>query len=201
MTYRPVTDVGLFAHPKVKYYGAFLNGSLERMRLPLGAQIQDPVLFVCGGKVREYPCAGFGPNDKTVDINPRLNPDYVMDVRHRLPKKRGGWRAMIVDSPWSKEQARNYGTEEQYPRPGPLLKLCLEHTRPGGRVGILHWLMPSPPKEVHGCRIKLVFALPMALYNKTWRGYVVFEKVVPRDGKQGPRFPGMRPGERGRTPT
>jgi len=184
VTYRPITDVALMAHPKVPYYGAFLNGSLERMRLCLGAQIQDPVLFVCGGKVREYPCAGFGPNDKTVDINPKLEPDYVMDVRHGLPKKRGGWRAMIVDTPYSREEARHYGTEDQYPAPGPLLRLCLEHTRPGGRVGFLHWewprwYWPKQLKEIDGCKIKEVFAMPMNLRGGRWRGYVVFEKVMP----------------------
>lgn len=181
MSYRPVTDVALLARSKVKYYGAFFNGSLERMRLPLGVQIMDPVLFVCAGRVRDYPAPGFGPNDKTVDVRKKLKPDYLMDVRHELPvcPDPQGWPAMIVDPPWSEAEARHYGTQDKYPAPGPLLKRCLEHTRPGGRVGILHWELPRPPAFVHGCKIKLVFGLPMALYGQTWRGYVVFEKVMP----------------------
>ena len=184
VSYRPVTDVCLMARPKVPYYGAFPNGSLERMRLPLGAQIQDEILFVCSGRVRDYPCRGFGPNDKTVDIKRSLGPDFVMDVRLQLPKRRGGWRAMIVDTPYSREEARNYGTEDQYPEPDPLLRLCLEHTRAGGRVGVLHWQWPNPPKEVDGCPIKEVFVLPMSTGRRSrWRGYVVFEKVVPQHSR------------------
>jgi len=180
MSYRPVTDVCLMARPKVPYYGAFPNGSLERMRLPLGAQIQDEILFVCSGRVRAYPCRGFGPNDKTVDINKKLRPDFVMDVRLELPVKQGGWRAMIVDTPYSRDEAKHYGTENQYPEPDPLLKLCLEHTRPGGRVGFLHWYWPRPPREVHGCPIKEVFVMPVSTGRASRiRNYVVFEKVKP----------------------
>jgi len=180
MSYRPVTDVCLMARPKVPYYGAFPNGSLERMRLALGVQIDDEILFVCSGRVADYPCSGFGPNDKTVDINPALRPDYVMDVRQRLPKKRGGWRAMIVDTPYSAEEAKHYGTEAVYPEPDPLLRLCLQHTRPGGRVGFLHWYWPKPPQEVDGCAIKEVFVLPVTTgRGSRWRGYIVFEKVMP----------------------
>lgn len=180
MSYRPVSDVCLMARPKVPYYGAFPNGSLERMRLALGAQIKDTVLFVCSGRVRDYPCAGFGPYDVTVDINPDLKPDYVMDVRHRLPKRRWGWRAMIVDKPYSRDEAKHYGTEDAYPEPDALLRLCLEHTRPGGRVGFLDWYWPRPPREVHGCPIKEVFVMPVSTgRGSRWRGYVVFEKVKP----------------------
>jgi len=183
MSFRPVTDVGLFARRKHDCYGGFFAGSLERMRLPLGVQIDEPVLFVCAGGVRHYPFAGFGPFDLTVDCRPALKPDYLLDVRKDLPEcphDPAGWRAMIVDPPWSREEARNYGTEDAYPEPGPLLRRCLEHTRPGGRVGILHWVLPRPPKEVHGCDIRFVFGMPMALYGETWRGYAVFEKVVPK---------------------
>jgi len=185
VSYRPVTDVCLMARPKVPYYGAFPNGSLERMRLPLGALIDDPILFVCSGRVRDYPCRGFGPNDKTVDINPKLKPDFVMDVRHQLPSfhrgREHGWRAMIVDTPYSREEARRYGTEDEYPEPDALLKLCLEHTRAGGRVGVLHWYWPRPPREVHGCAIKEVFAMAVTTCRGSrWRGYVVFEKVAPQ---------------------
>ena len=184
MTYRPVTDVAIMARPKHKYYGAFPAGSLERMRLPLGALIDDPILFVCSGRVRDYPYGGLGPADRLVDINRKLRPDHVMDVRHQLPRfhrpGEPGWRAMIVDTPYSKEEAENYGTAGQYPEPEPLLRLCLEHTRPGGRVGFLHWQWPRPPREVHGCRIKEVFVMPVTTgRGSRARNYVVFEKVMP----------------------
>jgi hypothetical protein len=32
VSYRPITDVWILARPKVKYYGAYPNGFLERAR-------------------------------------------------------------------------------------------------------------------------------------------------------------------------
>jgi hypothetical protein len=187
MTYRPVTDVMILARPKHKYYGAYPAGFVERGRLMLGAQIDDPILHVCSGRVRDYPFAGVGPNDKTVDIDKKTKPDFVMDVRHELPirlraGRPDGWRAMMVDTPYSEDEAGNYACgSSAYPQPGPLLKLCLERVRPGGRVGFLHWLWPTPPKMVDGCVIKEVFvALVTTGRGSRARHYVVFEKCVAR---------------------
>lgn len=65
MSYRPITDVWILARPKVKYYGAYPNGFLERARALLGVSPFDPVLHVCGGSAREYPAKprGFGPRE------------------------------------------------------------------------------------------------------------------------------------------
>lgn len=185
MTYRPITDVMILARPKHKYYGAYPAGFVERGRLMLGAQIDDTILHVCSGRVRDYPFAGVGPNDVTVDIDPKTKPDYVMDVRECLPRNNsyhGRWRAMMVDTPYSEAEAANYTCgSASYPQPGPLLKLCLENVRPGGRVGFLHWQWPSPPKMVDGCVIKEVFvALVTTGRGSRARHYVVFEKVAPR---------------------
>lgn len=81
MNFRPITDVWLLARPKVRYYGAYPSGFLERARALLGVSIEDPVLHVCGGRVRDYPFRGFGPNDRTVDLDPALAPDFLLDVR------------------------------------------------------------------------------------------------------------------------
>jgi hypothetical protein len=186
MTYRPITDVMLLARAKHKYYGAYPAGFVERGRLMLGAQIQDTILHVCSGRVRDYPFAGVGPNDKTVDIDRKTKPNFVMDVRHELPPgPAGGWRAMMVDTPYSEAEASNYASgSATYPQPGPLLKLCLQHTRPGGRVGFLHWLWPSPPKLVDGCVIKEVFvSLVTTGRGSRARHYVVFEKVAAKGRK------------------
>jgi hypothetical protein len=87
---------------------------------------------------------------------------------------------MIVDTPYSQEEAQRYGTAGQYPEPDPLLRLCLEHTRPGGRVGVLHWYWPRPPRAVHGCAIKEVFTMAVSTgRGSRIRNYVVFEKVKP----------------------
>lgn len=83
---RPLTDVWLLGRPKLvrgkrTFYGAYPAGFLERARLLLGVQELDPVLHVCAGVVRDYPFRGFGPNDRTVDLDQELDPDFCMDAR------------------------------------------------------------------------------------------------------------------------
>lgn len=80
-SYRPICDTWLLARPKVKYYGAFPSGFLERARALLGVSYSDPVLHVCGGSVRDYPFRGMGPNDRTLDLDPDLKPDFLFDAR------------------------------------------------------------------------------------------------------------------------
>ena len=127
--------------------------------------------------MRDYPYSGFGARDLTVDINPRLKPDFLCDVRFDIPRRRNGWEGMLIDTPYSREEAEHYGTAEQYPEPEPLLRLCLERLRRGGRLGLLHWYWPSPPKEVHGCRIKETFVgLVTTGRRSRARYFIVFEK-------------------------
>src|SRR6185503_8840943 len=80
VSYRPITDVWLLARCKykggVKRYGGYLGGFPERARALLGVTINQPVLHVCGGLARLYPYrGGFGENDKTLDLDPNVNPD------------------------------------------------------------------------------------------------------------------------------
>ena len=86
MAYRPITDIWMLCRPKVAYYGAYPSGFLERARYLLGVTIFDPVLHVCGGKVKDYQSGpmrgkGLGPNDRTVDLDPEVEPDFLLDVR------------------------------------------------------------------------------------------------------------------------
>lgn len=79
--FRPICDTWLLGRPKVKYYGAFPSGFVERARALLGIGYLDPLLHVCSGRVRDYPFRGVGPKDRTVDADPELAPDFCMDVR------------------------------------------------------------------------------------------------------------------------
>src|SRR5688572_3426160 len=87
MSYRPITDIWILARPKVKYYGAYPSGFLERARALLGVIPTDPVLHVCGGRAKDYPAKprGFGPNDRTLDLDAGLEPDYVQSATDQLP--------------------------------------------------------------------------------------------------------------------
>jgi hypothetical protein len=180
-----------------KLYGAYPNGFLHRARELLGISIYDPLLHVCGGHVKHYPCRGFGPNDKTVDLNPGMEPDYLMDVREGLPVfDNWGWPAMLADPPYSEKDQEEYAKlcEEvrgAYPESGPLLRRMLEGVAPGGRVGLLHYEVPSPPSklwvpnglnsdELVETKVRFVALITVFMgYGNRPRAYSVFEKEAP----------------------
>lgn len=206
MNYRPITDTWILARPKVKYYGAYPSGFLERARSLLGVSIFDPVLHVCGGRVRDYPFRGFGPNDRTVDLDPELKPDYLMDVRQLggdgfgatasdltpnplVPGMTNGrvaaadlWPAALADPPYSEEEAKNYKhASSAYPDPVDLLRRCLSVVRPGGRVGWLDFVSPRPPKK----DVRLVAVITVFMgYNNAARLFTVYEREEPKLAKR-----------------
>ena len=182
MNYRPITDVWILARPKVKYYGAYPAGFLDRARALLGVSSDDAVLHVCSGKVRDYPFRGFGPNDKTADIDPALKPDFVHDCRYSLPSNDilgGRWPAILADPPYTVADGEHYRAGAgKVPQAAALLDLCLNWVEPGGRVGILHYQWPRPPKKVGRHRIRPVALVGVvAGWGNNIRAFSVFEKV------------------------
>jgi hypothetical protein len=176
--YRPITDVMILARSKTKYYGAFPAGFLHRGRQLLGVSWYDPVLFVCGGRVRDYPfkgLRGMGPNDKTVDLDASLNPDFVMDVRTELPKGPWGgwWAGIIVDRPYTPEDADKYAVgRDVLPNLNELTRRSLALVPEGHRVGVLDYLWPHPGQ--HGQEVAA--CLVTTGRNSRARTYVVFER-------------------------
>jgi len=188
MSYRPITDVWILARPKVAYYGAYPSGFLARARALLGVHINDSVLHVCSGMVRNYPFSGLGPNDKTVDINEDLKPDYVCDVaKQELPLYLDGWPAILADPPYTPEDADHYTCgRESFPDPRQLLARCLDRVRAGGRVGFLHYAWPRPPDWMG--RIKCVALVGVITgYNNRMRAFSVFEKVKELEAREAKR--------------
>lgn len=188
MSYRPITDVWFLARAKLKdgrkYYGAYLGGFPERARILLGASVDDPVLHVCGGMARYYPYhGGYGRNDKTLDIDPATEPDYLQDARDPFPSayELAGhpsmdkpWRAILIDPPYSEADAANYACGSSvYPKPNELVKNALEVMDKGGRVGILHYGLPAQPKDA-----KFVAAVGILCgFNNRGRWFSVFQKL------------------------
>lgn len=182
MSYRPITDMWFLARAKLKdgrkYYGAYLGGFPERARALLGVTIEEPVLHVCGGMARHYPYRrGFGPLDMTLDLDPATEPHFLRDAREPLPVFPHGrsdkWPAILIDPPYSEADAAHYVPgAAKYPSPNLLLKNALAAVRPGGRVGIIHYLLPSPPKEA-------IFVAAVGVicgFNNRIRIYSVFER-------------------------
>lgn len=170
MSYRPICDMWLLARPKVKYYGAYPNGFLQRARVLIGCSNDDSVLHVCSGKVNEYPNEGFGVNDKTVDIDKSLNPDFVMDVSKELPV--GDWTGILIDPPYTQEDANNYNIND-LPNPNKLVRDCINIIEVGRKVGLLHYICPSCPKNAkfQACVGVLVG------FNNRLRCFSVYERI------------------------
>ena len=184
MSYRPITDIWFLARAKLKdgrkYYGAYLGGFPERARVLLGASIDDPVLHVCGGMARHYPYAGgFGPNDATLDLAPETEPDYLQDARDPFPMDlrtttdHSLWKAQLIDPPYSPVDAAKYSPgEAAYPLPNQLIVNALRVAPVGGRVGLIHYMLPAQPKNA-----KFVAAIGILCgFNNRIRVFSVFEK-------------------------
>ncbi len=188
MSYRPITDIWFLARAKLKdgkkYYGAYLGGFPERARVLLGASIDEPVLHVCGGMAKHYPyVGGFGPNDCTLDIDPKCYPDFCQDARGPFPSPLPGtrnalWRAILCDPPYSLEDAKHYthsigpDYEPLYPKPNQLIKNALDVLPIGGRVGLIHYQLPAQPKDA-----KFIAAIGVLCgFNNRIRVFSVFEK-------------------------
>lgn len=182
MSYRPICDTWILARPKVAYYGAYPAGFLSRARALLACRIDEPVLHVCSGKVKEYPYKGLGMFDCTMDLDPALQPDFCQDVRQQWPTYPGGflndgtmipWAGILCDPPYSEEDATHYACGATvYPKPGEILKRAWEVLEPGRRVGILHYQWPTPPKDA----ICVAVVTVLVGYGNKARLYSVFEK-------------------------
>lgn len=184
MNYRPITDMWIMARAKlkggVKYYGAYLGGFPERARALLGCNIGDPVLHVCGGMAKLYPYKrAYGPNDMTLDLDPACEPDFLQDAREPFPAcpyedHETGWGGILIDPPYSPEDAAYYKPgSDKYPKPNLLVRNALDALPVGGRVGIIHYIWPQPPKD----KSVLVAAVGVLCgYNNRIRIYSVYEK-------------------------
>lgn len=175
--YRPICDTWILARPKVKYYGAYPNGFLERAKALLGVNRKDRVLHVCGGAAKQYPAwAALCPNDWTLDLDERLNPDYLWDATKPLPGGDGLWDGILCDPPYTLEDAEHYAVHtDLMPKPNALLRNALRSVRDGGRVGMLHYVLPQPPRE----GVKFVACVGVIVgFNNRMRVFSVFEKVA-----------------------
>lgn len=179
MNYRPITDVWILARPKVKYYGAYPAGFLHRARHLLGVGPLDPILYVCGGMVRKYPYRGFGPFDKTLDLDPACEPDFLQDACDPLPTDNSDgmpnlWSAVLIDRPYTPEDADKYTPgRDKLPFANLLLKNSIQVVPAGGKVGILDYIWPQPPKNA---REVAVVAVGTGR-NSRARWFTVFERL------------------------
>lgn len=192
MSYRPITDLWFLARAKLtggqKYYGAYLGGFPERARVLIGANINEPVLHVCGGKAKYYPYQrAFGPQDKTLDLDPECTPDFCQDAREPFPWApisdgiapaiaiQNPWAGILMDPPYSPEDAAHYKVgSDVYPSPNQLVVNALKVLPVGGKVGIIHYVLPKCPKNA-----KFVACVGVVCgFNNRIRCFSVFERTL-----------------------
>lgn len=183
MSYRPITDVWILARSKTKYYGSYPAGFLHRARALLGVGPTDGVLHICGGMVRDYPYRGFGPNDRTLDLDPACRPDFLQDCRDELPLNTFQafeglprlWDAVLIDRPYTTEDASHYVPgSDVLPDLNDLLRRALRVVPVGGRVGCLDYLWPHPGKT--GQEVAVV-GVGTGRNNRA-RWFTVFERIA-----------------------
>lgn len=148
--------------------GDAVYGQYPKRFIPWAAKLlraaPDRILHMCSGSLP--PGQGF----LRVDLRRAAAPDIVADAR-KLPFADGVFDAVMIDPPYSVEYADGlYGVE--YPRPSHLLAEASRVVKPCGRIGFLHFIVPSPPP---GCRIDAIRGVTTGCGFRI-RAFTVFER-------------------------
>ena len=141
----------MYGYPKpTQHFEPFPDGGgypkrfLEWAFNEMGCKDYTKVLHLCSGSVR----TGIG-----IDIRISTKPTIVADVLN-VPFADESFRFILADPPYSKEYARNlYRTDDNYPKPGAILKEASRLLMPGGLVGILHFQIPMNRKPMKLLRV------------------------------------------------
>ncbi len=142
-----------------QYPKGFVTWAAELLRCA-----PDQILHLCSGSLAA------GQGRARVDLRPEAAPDVVADAR-RLPFADDTFAGVMIDPPYSVEYAKGlYGIE--YPRPKHLLSEAARVVRPCGRIGMLHFLVPSPPPR---CRIETIRGVTTGCGFRI-RAFTVFER-------------------------
>lgn len=119
--------------------GGYPHNFLRRAFETLGVTDPDRVLHLCSGSMKR---------GITVDIRPEMKPKIVADCRAvPLPDASQQW--IMADPPYARDYAENlYGTGKTYPKPGEILRESSRLLQIGGRVGLLHFIVPMSRKPL-----------------------------------------------------
>lgn len=99
----------------------------------------------------------------------------VADCR-ALPFAAASFDWVMADPPYAESYAEQlYGTGSVYPRPGHIMREAARVLRPGGRLGLLHYIAP---RARHGMRFLSVWGVYVGP-DMAIRAWSVYEKKQP----------------------
>lgn len=121
---------------------------------------------------RSYPYKrAVGPNGRTLDLNPAMEPDFLRDAREPYPQD---FRAILADPPYSPENAVRYVPgAANYPLPNLIVKRAIDALPVGCRVRIIHYAWGAPPPNAGEAAVIAVGTGR----NARARWFIVFEKL------------------------
>jgi hypothetical protein len=161
----------MFGCDEALHFGPFREGGGYPKRFLRFAfatlKVTDPskVLHLGSGSMR---------TGTRVDIRRCCRPTVIADVRH-LPLKDETFPWIMADPPYDKTYAQNlYGTGRVYPKPGEILREAARVLSVGGRVGLLHFLVPMVRRPL---RIVKVYGITTGC-GYAIRAWTVLEKVA-----------------------
>lgn len=119
--------------------GGYPKGFLEWAFEIMGVQNPEEVLHLCSGSVK---------TGIRVDIRPEMNPTICADCRN-VPLPDSSVKFILADPPYDENYARmRYNTESSYPKPGEILKEAGRLLQVGGKIGLLHFIVPMTRKPL-----------------------------------------------------
>ncbi len=95
-----------------------------------------------------------------------------------VPRPKGGWHAVLIDPPYTDADHAKYASRTAFPQANHLLRLGLDLVKPGGRVGVLHYVWPQPPKTARSIACIGV----VCGFNNRMRCFSVFERIAEAAG-------------------